>query len=288
MRAMVIGSDGLVGSALLSALAAEGIDVIGTTRRADRADGKRIVYFDLAAPDMAPLPSAEVAIICAAITSFAACRASPQLAEQINCGTPIALASHFTSRGTKVIFLSTSAVFDCRSPLMQPDRAYGGQSVYGRTKIAAEQGILQLGRLATIVRLTKIVSPQQTLFRAWMEALGRRQFVDAFDDHRISPITLEHGVEALTAIVRRGEGDIYQISGASDASYYDIASYLASRLGIESSLVRPCPAMSKGLLAEETTPYTSLNSDRIFALTDFLPPEPLNVIERTFLSEGRS
>lgn len=52
MRAMVIGSDGLVGSALLSALAAEGIDVIGTTRRADRADGKRIVYFDLAAPDI--------------------------------------------------------------------------------------------------------------------------------------------------------------------------------------------------------------------------------------------
>ncbi|WP_413992696.1 SDR family oxidoreductase [Labrys okinawensis] len=286
MRAIVIGSDGLVGGALFSALAAGGLDVIGTTRRFDRVVAGRTVHFDLTEPDIAGIPSADIVFICAAMTSFAACRALPQLAKQINCVAPEALASYLVSTGTKVVFLSTSAVFDCQAPLMQPDRDYGGESMYGQSKAEAERRILGLGRLATVVRLTKIVSPGQQLFRGWVAALGRRQSIEAFDDHRISPITIQHGVDALTAIATRGEGGIYQISGASDASYYEIASYLASRIGAESSLVHPCSAASRGLPAEEITPFTSLDCARLSDLTGFRPPQPLNAIERVLLSES--
>ncbi|GLS22713.1 hypothetical protein GCM10007874_57330 [Labrys miyagiensis] len=99
---------------------------------------------------------------------------------------------------------------------------------------------------------------------------------------------MEHSVDALTAIAARGEGGIYQVSGASDASYYEIASYLASRIGAESSLVRPCSAGSRGLPAEEITPFTSLDCARLSDLTGFHPPQPLNVIEEALLSESES
>jgi dTDP-4-dehydrorhamnose reductase len=276
MRALVIGGDGLVGAALACGLRRCRYDVVTTTRRRDAAGE---IFLDLSAPDPDSLPGADIVFLCAAMTRFTACRAAPRLAQQVNCDGPAAIAARLAAKGTRVVFLSTAAVFDGREPLMAADRATSGASVYGRCKAEAERRILALGSLAAVLRLTKLVTPHQALFQAWMAALKTGQPVEAFEDQRIAPLLPAHCVDALAAISARGAGGIYQISAAADVSYQDIARHLARRLGVDAGLVHPATAAERGIPAEEILPFTSLDVSRMSALSGFQPPPPLQVID---------
>src|SRR5580704_5379635 len=132
--ALVIGADGLVGNALTAALKARGRRVIGTTRRCESASTKDTIHLALAHPIPAALPETKVGYICAAMTKLADCRLRPDLARRINYEAPVDIATRFVRRGTKVVFLSTAAVLDCRAPWMRADRPREGQSVYGKWK----------------------------------------------------------------------------------------------------------------------------------------------------------
>ena len=85
MRAIVIGGDSDIGTALASALASRGDIVCSTTRRAVSAK-RHAVHLDLTSSDVdsISLPEADIAFFCAAITGFAACRTNESLARQVN------------------------------------------------------------------------------------------------------------------------------------------------------------------------------------------------------------
>jgi len=284
MRALVIGADGLVGAALASELRKRKGEVIGTTRR-DVNVTTGTVVLDLAEPNFDGLPSVDVVFICAAMTRFAECRAFPPLARRVNSETPGALTAHFTSRGARVVFLSTSAVFDCKEPSMSSSRRRDGVSLYGRYKAEAEERVLACGQLAMVVRLTKIVAQQQGLFQGWIESLRAGHSIQAFCDHRIAPITLAQCVDAIATIGVRGDEGIYQVSGSADVSYYDVACHFAARLDAKAGLVHSCAASERGIPLEEVLPFTSLDASRISALSGFVPPEPYNVLDETFFSD---
>jgi dTDP-4-dehydrorhamnose reductase len=281
MRALVVGADALVGRALAEALRTRGDEVVGTTRRAERVVLGETMLLDLAAPEpvIADLPDADVAFLCAAMTRFADCRASPELAERVNFRAPVALAAQLLDRGTRPILLSTSAVLDGQAPKMAADRPRLGKSAYGRWKGEAESAILGLDENATVVRLTKILTPGMPLFETWLRALKAGSAISAFDGHRIAPIELHHAVEALLATADRGNGGIYQVSGAEDVSYHEIACHLAKRIGALPSLVQAASAADT-LPLEEITAHTSLDTGRLTELSGFTPPEPLEVLDR--------
>src|ERR1700687_6174698 len=106
MKAIVIGGDGNIGSALVNALSQRGDAVCATTRRPVTAN-KNNIQLDLASfdPDTIPLPDADIAFFCAAITSFSACRNNFELARQVNVIGPTLLARRLTAAGTRVVLL---------------------------------------------------------------------------------------------------------------------------------------------------------------------------------------
>jgi nucleoside-diphosphate-sugar epimerase len=73
MKALVIGGDGSIGSALTKALLSRGDTVCQTTRRSVLAE-RNAIQLDLASFDIDALrlPEADVAFFCAAITSIVA------------------------------------------------------------------------------------------------------------------------------------------------------------------------------------------------------------------------
>ena len=75
MKALIVGGDGIIGSALTKALVSRGDTVCKTTRRSALAE-RNATQLDLASFDVDALrlPEADVAFFCAAITGFAACR----------------------------------------------------------------------------------------------------------------------------------------------------------------------------------------------------------------------
>jgi dTDP-4-dehydrorhamnose reductase len=277
LKALVIGGDALIGRALSTALERMEANVVRTTRRVARAEGW--LHLDLALP-LPTLPTFDVAFFCAAMTRFADCRTMPQLAELVNVQAPVELAERMVDRGSRVIFLSTSAVLDCKQPRMRADQPYSPRGAYGAQKAEAERAFLAFGPRATVLRLSKVLTPADARIGKWTRDMRAGRAVHAFDDHRISPVAEEQVVTALLAVADKGEGGIYQVSARDDVSYADLARCVARRIGADESLVQACPASRGGIPADEVTAYTSLDTSRLEQLCGYAPSAATEILER--------
>jgi dTDP-4-dehydrorhamnose reductase len=285
MKVIVIGADSTVGGTLAAAFSARGDFVCSTTRRA-RPAKKNTVKLDLASfdSDAVPLPSADIAFFCAAITSFAACRENETLARRINVTGPASLARGLVAAGTRVVLLSSSAVFDWRTPHVKADCPPCPVTIYGKLKAEAEAAFSAFGTAASILRLTKVLVPEDKLFNGWMDALIRKNPITAFSDHHMAPVTLKDAMKTLLAISDSSQSGVFQVSGARDTSYYEAALHLASRLGADSKHVVEARAAESGMLSEEIIGHSSLDTSRIDTLVGWKAPDPCSVIDEVFRS----
>lgn len=280
MKALIIGTDSGIGKALRAELVSKGHEVTGTTRERANVRGDTF-YLDLSDPptDHETLPKADVAYFCAAMTTYRACRENPELALRVNAEAPSAIAKQLVESGARVILLSTSAVLDCRSPRMTADRPRQAVSVYGSTKAQAELSFLALGQMVSVLRLTKVLVPEDERFSKWISDLCGEKSFSCPDDFRISPITMEHVVQALNAISDQREGGIFQVSAASDVSYAEAAWHTADRINVPRQLVQGRSSKSLNIDADVVTAYTSLDATRVGRMFSFLPPDPRDVID---------
>lgn len=283
MKAVVLGGDGGIGRLLAAALQKDGHDVLTTTRRAGPVSARQL-RLDLADPGVAamPLPAADVVYFCAALARFADCRAHADLARTVNVVAPAVLARRWTAEGARVIFLSTSAVFDGREPQRSAASPVSPRSLYGRLKAEAESAFLDLGASAAVLRLTKLLLPEMPLFGGWIAALGRGEAIEAFSDLHIAPVAPQHMMQALLAVAADKEGGIYQLSGARDISYLAAARYLAKRIGLPASHVASRRAVDGSIPAEEILTFTALDAARLATLTGTAAPDPYTVIDAVY------
>lgn len=283
MKAIVVGADGTIGTALFRAFEQRGDTVYGTTRRRALVGAKR-PYLDLAADDLGStlLPDADVVFFCAAIVSYAECRLHPEQAQRVNVTNPAALARRLIEKGARVVLLSTNAVFDGREPKVPALRPTCPISVYGKLASEAEQKFAALGDRVAIARLTKLVTAQSSRFLDWINSLSRGQDVTAVSDLCMSPISFDDVIPSLLAIADARDGDIYQVSGADDISYHEAARHVASRLGADPDLVRQDLAHRIGIPQEEIMRFSSLDASRIAGLTGRSAPHPQQVLDRVF------
>src|SRR5439155_336892 len=132
--------------------------------------------------------------------------------------------------GARVVLISTSAVYDGRSPNVPASRLPCPVTDYGRLKAEAEARFLSLGRAASVVRLTKVLEPNDPLIGGWITALASNGTVTAYSDLGLAPISMGETVAALLAVAAAREGGIYQVSAANDIRYVEVARHLARRL----------------------------------------------------------
>jgi len=280
MRCLIIGADGTFGGALSLALGRRGHGVITTTRRtqADRDDS---ILLDLAGP-LPALPRADVAVICAAMARLDECRNHPELARRVNVTAPFELAKSLVRGGTRVILLSTAAVFDGNKAHVEESEKPLPRSAYGRLKAEAEARLLELGPLVCVLRLTKVVKPTAGLLSQWIAELGDGKKVRALSDRRFCPLAVAHAVDAMMALIENGQGGVYHASAAVDVSYADAARFLARHVGVASGKVEAVRAADSGLNEAELMPFTSLSCRRLSQLAGFVAPQPLDVLQDVY------
>jgi dTDP-4-dehydrorhamnose reductase len=285
MRILVIGADGLIGSALYDHLLYLGHTVFGTTRRAAQTKSRRrLMYLDLTEPRIATdhLPDADVAVICTAITSFAECRQQPELARLVNATAAALVARQLSNRGMFVVRLSSTAIFQNTSPMALPLQPPNSRTLYGRMQAEGEKLVFALGSPVSIVRFTKIVTPSFPLMTKWIATLVSGGAVEAFVDHGLCPVTLACSIDALTAVIESRRPGIYQVSASRDLSYAELAAYLVDQLGLPRDRVMHVRAIDKGMPAEEITPYSSLDSQTLTELAGFAQADPYAVLHEVF------
>lgn len=277
-RALIIGADSVIGAALKPHLEQNGWSVAGTSRRNDSS----ALFLDLAADDVASteLPAVDVAFFCASMSRFAECREQPELTRHVNVIAPVGLATQLVAAGTRVVLLSTSAVFDGLQPFSTIDRPACPTSAYGRQKAEAEAHFLALGGQATVLRLTKVIHDGFPLFAKWREQLSQGASIRAFSDLTIAPVLPEHVTTALEAVTRDTHGGIFHVSGAKDLSYFEAGHLLADQMGVDAALVYPAKSAEAALPPDEVLAFTSLNCARLTALSGFQPPKPQAILSR--------
>ena len=254
---LVVGGDGLIGKALVRTLRAETLEVYATSRRPDVSDSL-VVPLDLSEnPDELfrdgrirgiAARSRLTAFISAAITKIAECEQNPVRTRMVNVTNTVELGKKLLAAGIGVVFISSNAVFSGLQSFPTEMDSPAPNNNYGRQKAEAEQALLDIHATLPdapplmIVRLTKVVDRAAPLIAGWTENLRAGRRISAFEDRRLSPISLGHTVSSLVAIGKAGATGIYHVTGSGDLSYYEFARLLASSLGADPDLVTPVVA----------------------------------------------
>lgn len=272
---LIIGANGLLGSALVDAALSRGLPCEGTSRK---AGAKWLI--DLAMPSGEwQIPAGVTsAILCAGITKISACENDPATTRRVNIQSTLELASHLVGVGCRVAFLSSSQVFD-QNLEIPPDEstATAPTTEYGRQKSETEKGILQLSPGNLVVRLPKILHRKMALVLNWKQRWGAGEIVEAYSDYYLSPISTAYFAHSLISILQLQHGGIFHL-GASDAiSYYDFAKWLVSQWGIDKRLLRPSSS------ASPASPQSSMLGCAYSArIANLSIPNSLNMLQSTF------
>lgn len=274
---LVVGANGLIGSAVASRLEAEGCPVMRTSRRG--APGT--IPLDLAALPAAwsPPPGIAAAVICAAVTSTDECRSQPDECRRVNVEAACELGRRLASDEVRIVFLSTNMVFDGSTPFTPAASLLSPKTAYGRMKAEAEARLLSLGSGTTIVRLTKVIGRSLPVIDRWRESLGRGEPIRPLSDLAIAPVSLDLATTVIAAAAREPLGSILQVSANADVVYAEVATRLASRWGAPSELVKPATAADLGLTLEHLPAHTTLDASAVRDKLGIAPPDPWAAID---------
>jgi dTDP-4-dehydrorhamnose reductase len=234
MRWIVLGAGGQLGRSLVRLLARDTRHVIVSAHRHEALDVTDAAAVSAALREGRP----DVVANAAAFTWVDRCETEPAIAEAVNAEAPAALARACAAAGVRLVHVSTDYVFpgDGGRPYTEED-ATGPRSVYGRTKLAGERGVLEASQDALVVRSCWLFGPGRNFVRTVVEqARARRAAGDAtplrvVDDQFGSPTYTADLAEALVGLVEAGRSGLYHAANRGVATWWELARESLDRAG---------------------------------------------------------
>ena len=191
----------------------------------------------------------------AAYTAVDKAESEPDLALKINGEAPRILAEEAASQGAALIHYSTDYVFDGRKaePYREDDVA-APINVYGRTKLAGEQGVMAATAPHLVFRTSWVYGSRGRNFLLTMLRLGKeRKELKVVDDQFGAPTSARLIAEATAGAVARNfsggkldvdafleTGGLYHLTAAGRTTWYGFAqTILSGREGVAKVLPIP-------------------------------------------------
>lgn len=199
----------------------------------------------------------------------------PARARRVNVDATRALARLCAGAGARLVHLSTDLVFDGEKGWYDEDDAPSPLSVYGRTKLEAEEAALALCPGAMVLRVSSCygrpLGGRACFVDQLRESLGAGCPVSGFvDQWRTSTAADQLPELILRALAEpRAEG-VFHWGGAERATRYETALAFCRVMGYDETLVRPARAAEKRFLAPRPRDV-SLDSSRLAALLGLAP-----------------
>lgn len=268
MRCIIIGGDSNLGTALRERLTAGGHSVLYTSRRTSAA-----CHLDLSEdPSGWGVPGEfDAAYLFAAVCSMDAVEEQPESTRLINVEHTVRVAAKLVKAGCRVIFPSTSQVFDGTVPMPDGDTPTSPTSEYGRQKAEAERQLLAMGDSVAVIRYTKILQPGYPLFAKWRSSLRAGDEITPFSDLYFAPVSMDHAMEATMAVAESGKGGVWHVSAGEDLSYADAARIIAGHLKVDPELVRPVTIAESGAVIPAAPSHAALDAGRLKAELGLAP-----------------
>ena len=238
MNSLVLGSDGVIGSKLYSYIKSFEHNVFGTTRKINTTNKSKIFY-DLTETDVEMLPNSDIVYFCAANCNINQCENTPKETSYINVTKTLEIISYLVSKGSFVVYLSSSCVFNGDEEYYKVNSPYNPINEYGRQKVAVEQKILSdYSDNVAIVRLSKVLSNNDLRFCSWLHEMKIGKIVNPFYDLYISPISTKYVSSCVYQIGNMQYPGIFHLSGDKELSYARCLELLAKQHLVNTSLIQ--------------------------------------------------
>ncbi len=236
-RILILGASGQVGRELQRSFAGTGELVALDRQQLDLADADQI-------RSMVRNVRPALILNAAAYTAVDRAESEEDMAAAINARAPGVLAEEADRMGALLVHYSTDYVFDGskQSPWVETD-VPNPLNVYGKTKLAGEQAIEQVGDRFLIFRTSWVYGPQGHNFLRTMLRLGReRSHLTVVDDQIGAPTSSIEIADATRKIVggvldgRFGADKawlgIYNMTCGGETSWFGFARQIFGRAGI--------------------------------------------------------
>ena len=194
--------------------------------------------------DFAP----DVVINCAAMTQVDDCEVNRDACWKINALAVESLAKNCTSRGARLIQVSTDFVFDgVDGPYRESDRP-NPISYYGRSKLAGENYARSAGSDKwAVVRTVLVFGAAENLSRSnfvlWVrDKLRSKEPVSIVTDQWRTPTWAFDLASGIERIIRFNKSGIFHISGREYLSVYEFAIRIAETLKLDTANLSPTDA----------------------------------------------
>lgn len=272
-RLLVVGGSGLLGSNI-SLMAARKFDVVATYCCSDvRMDDVDFIQVDLS--DASQVSEIEhthpdYVINCAALTSVDYCEEHPDEAYSVNVTASLRLAEASRRCGARLVHISTDAVFDgAKGDYSESDRT-APLSVYGKSKLEAERGVLAAYPRACVIR-TNIYGwnkrAKHSLAEWMLSRLEGGIELPALKDVFFSPILVNDLADSIFMLMECDYEGVIHVAGSETCNKLAFAHAIADVFGLDDSIVRPTSIDELGLRAPRGK-NTSLNVNKAEALLD--------------------
>lgn len=231
MKILLLGKNGQVGWELQRSLAP-----LGQVVALDRA-GEGGLCGDLA--DLQGLAASvravqpQLIVNAAAYTAVDKAESEPELAQRINAEAPAMLAREAAASGALLVHYSTDYVFDGSGD--QPwreDAAPGPLNVYGATKLAGEQAIVQAGCAHLILRTSWVYAARGGNFAKTMLRLAaERERLTVIDDQWGAPTGAELIADVTAHAIAQtrqqpAKGGTYHLAAAGETTWFSYAKHV--------------------------------------------------------------
>jgi len=175
-----------------------------------------------------PLKSADLIINCSAYTAVDKAEECPEDAYAVNRMGTIQLVQFCEENQIKLIHFSTDFVFDgeANTPYTE-DSFTGPKSIYGASKLAGEEVILQSALSALVIRTSWLYSPFGHNFCKTMLRLGAERSELLVVNHQIgTPTSALDLARVVFQIIQSGLPDtpeLFHVSNTGQCSWADFA-----------------------------------------------------------------
>ncbi len=251
MRILVTGSNGLVGTKLLTRLFAEpDIEALGTYHAArdnDYLGDFPHWWLDVTSAEsverVLELARPDVVVHTAAFTNVDRAETEREAAQALNADAAGHVARVCAARGVRMVHLSTEYVFDGTAGPYRETDPVNPLGWYAKTKEAGEQAVIAAGGSWAIARTTVVygyAAHVRANFVLWLVGelrAGRR--VRIVDDQIGSPTLAESLAEMVLALAKSNHVGIFNTAGPDVISRLELSRQIAETFGLDASLIDP-------------------------------------------------
>ena len=278
IRVLVTGASGSLGWALCKALVPASEVVAAYNSHPSVPEGTEPLRMDLsdvdALVDLCRQNKPRVIFHCAAITNPDECEQDSRRANRVNSEATEEIARIARDMGSRLVFTSTDLVFDGSKGDYHEDDPARPLSVYGTSKLRAEEAVLGAGSGNLVVRSSLMYgmgSPGSgTFLTGLIETLAGGRRMKLFTDQLRNPILVDDCARALIIAVESGLGGLYHVAGPESLSRLEFGRHVCRAFGYDQALLEPINMEDFDYVAPRPLDST-LNTEKFTSATGFKP-----------------